>query len=76
MTAISISDANLEAVKDLSRELALQTKKNISLRELEDRICEYILTRKKDFVKTMFSSENNSNSEANKSKASKKEKTK
>ena len=54
MTAISISDANLEAIKNMCRELSLKLEKDINQRTMEDKICEYIFARKEDFVNTMF----------------------
>lgn len=64
MTAISISDANLEAVKNMCRELSLERKTDINQREMEDKICEYVLARKEAFINTMFGSSENKSEEA------------
>lgn len=64
MTAISISDANLEAVKNMCRELSLKMEKDINQREMEDKICEYIFAHKEDFVNTMFAPSENKGEEA------------
>ena len=64
MTAISISDANLEAVKNMCRELSLDMKKDINQREMEDKICEYVFARKEAFINTMFGSSENKGEEA------------
>ena len=64
MTAISISDANLEAIKKMCRELSLDMETDINQREMEDKICDYVLARKEDFVNTMFDSSENKGGEA------------
>lgn len=57
MSAISISDASLEKMKDLKREIESRTRKSLSLRKLEDEVCEYVLAQKSDFIEATFSFE-------------------
>ncbi|MHC1635774.1 MAG: hypothetical protein ACXQTS_04005 [Candidatus Methanospirareceae archaeon] len=51
MASIAISDEVLKKVSSLKGEIEMRVGKTISLRELEDAICEYVLGRKEDFLR-------------------------
>jgi len=57
MGTVGISDEKLEAVKRIRRELLLKLNRDISLRAVEDAMCEFVLARKDEFVNAMFAAQ-------------------
>ena len=54
MSSIGISDARLQAIKVLRRELLLKLNRDISLRAVEDAMCDFVLARKDEFINAIL----------------------
>jgi len=54
MSSIGISDARLQAVKVLRRELLLKLNRDISLRAVEDAMCDFVLAHKDEFINAIL----------------------
>ena len=54
MGTIGVSDEKLGMVKALRRELLLKLNRDISLRAVEDAICDFVLARKDEFINAIL----------------------
>ena len=57
MSSIGISDRRLQEIKALRRELLLKLNRDISLRAVEDAICDFVLARKDEFINAMLTAQ-------------------
>ena len=51
---IGVSDKELQKLKALRRELLLKLNRDISLRAVEDAMCDFVLARKDEFINAIL----------------------
>jgi len=54
MGTVGVSDGKLEEIKRIRRELLLKLNRDISLRAVEDAMCDFVLARKDEFINAML----------------------
>jgi len=54
MGTVGVSDGKLEEIKRIRRELLLKLNRDISLRAVEDAMCDFVLARKDEFINAIL----------------------
>jgi len=57
MSSVGISDEELKKLKALRRELLLKLDRDISLRAVEDAMCDFVLAHKDEFINAILAAQ-------------------
>ena len=57
MGTVGVSDGKLEEIKRIRRELLLKLNRDISLRAVEDAMCDFVLARKDEFINAILNAQ-------------------